>query len=158
MPVKTRKMTIAVIAARTVMRRRAASKAASVESPNAARLAASAALACTVWAARSVSDARAELSATLSWLSRLSRRTRRPRMRIGSTTIGTISSVYPASFGAVQIISAMPPTKSSTLRSATETEEEITDRINVVSVVRREITSPVSTVSKKPGLIAMTRS
>ena len=41
---------------------------------------------------RSVSDACAELSATLSWLSRDSARTWRPKIRIGSTTTGTISS------------------------------------------------------------------
>ena len=50
-----------------------------------------------------------------------------------------------------------PPRKISTLRSATEIDEPMTDRISVVSVVRRDRTSPVMMRSKNAGLIEMTR-
>ena len=62
---------------------------------------------------------------------------------IGTMTAGTISRTSPASLGAVQSISASPPAKISTLRSATETEELMTDSSSVVSVVMRDRTSPV---------------
>ena len=52
----------------------------------------------------------------------------------------------------------MPPTNSSTLRRATETDEPRTDWISVVSVVIRLSTSPVISPSKNPGLIPITRS
>ncbi len=57
MPAKMRKITIAVIAARTAIRRRAASKLFSVTSAKEARLALSFVKACTVWADSNASDA-----------------------------------------------------------------------------------------------------
>ncbi len=99
--------------------------------------------ACTVCTASSASEPLPELSAIRSWFSRLSARSRRPSVMIGISTAGTISRTSPVSFGEVQISSPIPPTSSSTLRSAIETELPITDSSNVVSVVIRLSTSPV---------------
>ncbi len=52
----------------------------------------------------------------------------------------------------------MPPASVRTLRSATDTDEPITESTRVVSVVSRDSTSPVITRSKKPGLSPTTRS
>ena len=41
----------------------------------------------------------------------------------------------------------MPPIRISTLRNATETDDPITERISVVSVVMRLTTSPVISFS-----------
>ena len=49
----------------------------------------------------------------------------------------------------------MPPTVSRMLRSAWVTVEPITVCTTVVSVVRRDSTSPVRVVSKKPGGMRM---
>ena len=68
-------------------------------------------------------------------------------MRIGTITTGTISSTIPVSLAEVKSISVSPPTKSSRLRSAIDTDEPITDRISVVSVVIRLSTSPVMVFS-----------
>ena len=62
---------------------------------------------------------------------------------MGAMTAGTTSRTSPASLGAVQTISAIPPSRIRTLRSATETEDPITDSSSVVSVVMRDSTSPV---------------
>ena len=61
---------------------------------------------------------------------------------------GTISKTRPVSFHEVSANRINPPTSISTLRSATETEDPITDRISVVSVVMRLKTSPVISFSK----------
>ena len=61
------------------------------------------------------------------------------------------SSVSVALRNVLMLVSANrinPPTSISTLRSATETEDPITDRISVVSVVMRLKTSPVISFSK----------
>ena len=64
----------------------------------------------------------------------------------------------PASRGLVTNKSTVPPRKSSTLRSATETDEPTTTWRSVVSVVSRDSTSPTRAVSKKDGLSASNRS
>ncbi|EKD59573.1 MAG: hypothetical protein ACD_54C01269G0002 [uncultured bacterium] len=69
-------------------------------------------------------------------------------MMIGTTMAGTISSTSPVSLAEVAAISTMPPSRVSRLRSATDTEDPITDRISVVSVVMRLSTSPVRIFSK----------
>ena len=78
-----------------------------------------------------------------SWLSRLSARRRRPSVRIGATTSGTPMSTSAVSLGLVTKSSTSPPASTRRLRSATETDEPITDRTSVVSVVSRDSTSPV---------------
>ena len=74
------------------------------------------------------------------------------------TTAGTINKTNPVSFTEVRNINAKPPIKISKLRKAIEIDEPKTDRIRVVSVVMRLSTSPVSILSKKDGLIMITRS
>ena len=64
-------------------------------------------------------------------------------MMIGTTTIGTKSSTSPVSLAEVNSIRIRPPRKMNILRRATETDDPITDRISVVSVVIRLRTSPV---------------
>ena len=51
----------------------------------------------------------------------------------------------------------IPPKKIKTFLRAKETEELITERIRVVSVVNRDNTSPVKIFSKKGGLMLITR-
>ncbi len=58
-------------------------------------------------------------------------------------TAGTIKRTKPVSLGEVQSRRSTPPKRISTLRKATETDEPMTDRIKVVSVVIRLSTSPV---------------
>ncbi len=77
---------------------------------------------------------------------------------IGTTTAGTINSTNPVSLADVSISIANPPSKISMLRKATDTDEPISDRISVVSVVMRLSTSPVRRRSKKAGLMPITRS
>jgi hypothetical protein len=90
-----------------------------------------------------------------SWLSRDSSRTLRPNSTIGATTRGTTARTSKVSLGLVTNSITMPPMISSALRSAMETEEPTTTCSKVVSVVRRETTSPVRVISKKPGLKPM---
>ena len=56
------------------------------------------------------------------------------------------------SFTLVTNIIASPPTKSSTLRIAIEMLVPTTAWISVVSVVRRDSTSPLLVISKNCGL------
>jgi len=80
----------------------------------------------------------------------------RPRIRIGNTTSGTISSVMPVSFAEVTSSMKMPPASSRMFLSAIEAVEPTTAWITEVSVVSRVITSAVITRSKKAGLMAAT--
>ncbi len=114
--------------------------------------------ACTACADKSASEALPDEAAIQSWFSRLRVRRRRPRKTIGTMTAGTIRSARPVSLADVKNIRIMPPNRISTLRSATEMDEPITDRISVVSVVIRLKTSPVMIFSKKAGLILIMRS
>ncbi len=84
-----------------------------------------------------------------------SRRTLRPNSTIGATTSGTTASTSKVSFGLVMNSMTAPPMISSALRSAIETDEPTTTCSSVVSVVRRDTTSPVRVISKKPGLRPM---
>ncbi len=68
------------------------------------------------------------------------------------TTSGTTRKTNPVRRGLVTISMVVPPRNSSILRSATETCDPTTDCNNVVSVVRRDMTSPMRVVSKNPGL------
>ena len=158
MPVKTRKMMMTVISARTPTRVFALSKLRSVTPAKVARLSRSWVKACTVCTDKSASEALPDEAAIQSWFSRLRRRRRRPSTRIGTSTSGTSSSTRPVSLAEVRSISTSPPTRISALRSAMETDEPITDRISVVSVVIRLSTSPVMICSKKAGLMPMVRS
>ena len=98
-----------------------------------------------------VSSAAPETSAMRSWLARDSWRTRRPITTIGTTTSGTTTRMKPVSRGLVTTSRARPPTTSSRLRSAWVTLAPITVWMTLVSVVRRDSTSPVRVTSKKPG-------
>ena len=98
-----------------------------------------------------VSSAAPETSAIRSWAARDRRRTRRPITTIGTTTSGTTTRTKPVSRGLVTTSSATPPTTSSRLRSAWVTLAPITVWMTLVSVVRRDSTSPVRVTSKKPG-------
>ena len=77
---------------------------------------------------------------------------------IGTTMAGTISSTRPVSLAEVRNSSTSPPSRISTLRSATDTDDPMTDRISVVSVVIRLRISPVMIRSKKAGDMPRTRS
>ena len=77
---------------------------------------------------------------------------------MGTTMAGTISKTRPVSFTLVKNISRIPPNRIKTFRRATETDDPISDRISVVSVVRRLTTSPVMIRSKNAGLRPTTRS
>ena len=66
---------------------------------------------------------------------------------------GTIKNASAVSFIEVASIKKKPPIKIRIFLKATETEELITDRIKVVSVVKRDKTSPLKIFSKKDGLI-----
>ena len=58
-------------------------------------------------------------------------------------TAGTINNTIAVSLAEVNSISTSPPVTISILRSAMDTDDPITDRISVVSVVIRLSTSPV---------------
>ena len=83
------------------------------------------------------------------------RRTARPKPTSGSTISGMAASTKPDSFGLVITIMVAEPRNSTTLRSATDTEEPTADLIWVVSAVSREVNSPVRAVSKNGADSAM---
>jgi hypothetical protein len=107
--------------------------------------------------ALSTSPAIAEASATRSWLSRLSERTRRPHSRAGSSTSSSTPSTCAITQGLVSTSMTSAPAAISALRRPMLKEEPITVCTSVVSVVRRDSTSPVRVVSKKPGAWRITR-
>ena len=142
-PEKISAITITVIQARVAIRCRADRNDCSVTPANALRLSDSCVNACTAWTDWRASDAFPDDAAIQSWFSRLSVRSRRPSTMIGTTITGTRSRTRPASFGDVTKSSTSPPIRTREFLSATETDEPMTDRIRVVSVVSRERTSPV---------------
>ena len=79
------------------------------------------------------------------------RRTMRPNATSGSTMIGIATSTNSDRRGLVTTIMAAEPKNSTTLRSATETDEPTALLICVVSAVSREVISPVLALSKKAG-------
>ncbi len=96
---KIRPMMIAVMPARTVMRRRATPKAASTALPNRSVSRFSWLKAWTIFIAPSVSDTIAPISAILSCELREKLRTRPPSNRIGTMITGMASRSDPASLG-----------------------------------------------------------
>lgn len=91
------------------------------------------------------------MSASRSWLSRESFRTRRPKTMIGTTTTNSSATMIPASVGLDQIISPSAPTKRRAFLSPTEMLEPMRVWISVVSLDSRDSTSPARSVSKKTG-------
>ena len=67
------------------------------------------------------------------------------------TTSGTPASTSRVSFGLVSTSITRPPTISRKLRIAIEALDPITVSSIVVSLIRREITSPVRVSSKNAG-------
>jgi hypothetical protein len=108
--------------------------------------------------ALSVSPARPEVSATRSCESRDSRRTRRPKYSMGTISTGMSTRMISASFRLVYSSSASDPRKLTVERSRMESPAPDNDWISVVSVVRRESTSPVLVTSKNAGSMRITRS
>ncbi len=86
-----------------------------------------------------------------SWLARESFLTRRPKSRIGAITSGTPSTTSAVSLGLVMISMTRAPAMIRVFLNANEAEEPITTSSSAVSLVRREIASPVRMVSKNPG-------
>ncbi len=70
---------------------------------------------------------------------------------MGSTTTGTPSSTSRVSLALVRASITRPPTSSSTLRTAIDALVPITVSSIAVSLVMREITSPVRVISKNSG-------
>ena len=95
-------------------------------------------------------------SATRSWLARLSLRTRRPMIRVGSTTSARMPSTGSITRGLVTTSMASAPRPITVLRRPRLSEEPTTVCTSVVSVVRRLSTSPVWVVSKNSGLCRTT--
>jgi len=91
-----------------------------------------------------------------SWESRESFLTRRPNSTIGTTTASNRTRMMDDRRTLVKNSMAMPPTNSRALRSAIEMLVPTTAWISVVSVVRRDSTSPVCAVSKNCGLCRTT--
>ncbi len=75
---------------------------------------------------------------------------------MGSTTTISSTRMIDESFTLVTNIIARAPTKSSALRSAIEMLVPTTVWMSVVSVVRRESTSPLRVISKNCGLCVTT--
>ena len=93
----------------------------------------------------------ADTSATRSWFARESRRTLRPRSRIGTSVAGTPSTTSAASLPLVRTSITSAPNPISALRRNIEMPKPITACSCVTSFVRREITSPVRILSKNAG-------
>jgi hypothetical protein len=106
--------------------------------------------------ALSTSAAMALESATRSWLARESLRTRRPNHRAGNTTPTSTTATCSITHGLVQTSMASAPTPMTALRNPMLSEEPTTVCTSVVSVVRRDSTSPVCVVSKNSGLCCST--
>ena len=70
---------------------------------------------------------------------------------IGSTTTGSPARTSRVSLRLVSISSTSAPAPSTMLRSAIDRLEPMTFSSIVVSLVRREMTSPVRVTSKNPG-------
>jgi hypothetical protein len=143
--------------ARARVRRMAVASAASVAWPKRAASRPCALKACTTGMAPSTSPATALVSATRSWLARDSRRTRRPNHMAGSTTHTTAASTWPIIQALVHTSMTTAPSPVTALRSPIDSEAPTTDCTSVVSVVRRESTSPTRVCSKNAGGCASTR-
>ena len=104
--------------------------------------------ACTVVMAFNTSPAMALVSATLSWLVRDIFRTRRPSAQSGKTMTASRIIMMPANQALVTSIMVMPPINITKLRSAIEMLDPTKVCTKVVSLVKRDNTSPVCRVSK----------
>ena len=104
-----------------------------------------------------ISAAMALLSATRSWLARDRRRTRRPNQVVGRTTSSSTRNTWPITQGLVHTSMPRAPAPITALRRPIERDDPTTVCTRVVSVVRRESTSPVWVVSKNSGLWRTTR-
>ena len=100
----------------------------------------------------STSEAMALESATRSWLARESRRTRRPKYTLGKITAASTATTCSMSTGLVHTSIKSAPAPMTRLRSPMEKDEPTTVCTKVVSLVRRESTSPDCVVSKNAGL------
>ena len=74
----------------------------------------------------------------------------------GSTTSSTTSSTCVITYGCVTTSISSAPTPITRLRSPSEKDDPTTVCTTVVSVVRRDSTSPVWVCSKKAGLCSST--
>ena len=109
--------------------------------------------ACTVWIAFKVSPARPLVSAIRSCELRESLRNFRPSAMTGTITVGMAIRISPSSLRLVTPIITMEPARLMIERSAIEMPTPEIDCTSVVSVVRRESTSPVRVTSKNCGSI-----
>ena len=96
------------------------------------------------------------VSATRSWLARLSFLTRRPKYSAGNTTRIRMPSTCVITYGLVAISIAIAPMPITVLRRPIDRLEPTTVCTTVVSVVMRLSTSPVCVVSKNSGLCLST--
>ena len=87
-------------------------------------------------------------SATRSWLARESLRTRLPIHSAGNTTATSMRMTMPITRGLVHTSMMTAPPPTTALRRPMDSDEPTTVCTSVVSVVRRESTSPVCVVSK----------
>ena len=88
------------------------------------------------------------VSATLSWLVRDILRTRLPSAQSGNTIMASRTIITPASQALVTSIMVMPPINMTKLRNAIDMLEPTKVCTKVVSLVKRDKTSPVCRVSK----------
>ena len=147
----TSTITVATSDARWRIRWRAVSNAASTRSPKRPRSTPSWPYACTVRISCSASSTYAPTSPMRSWLARASFFTRRPKRMIGATTTGTPASTSSVSLVLVIASITRPPTSSRRLRTAIDALDPTTVSSIAVSLVRRDITSPVRVTSNQPG-------
>ena len=89
----------------------------------------------------------AAVSPTCLCIARARRRTFRPKTMMGITTSGTTMAAMPASCGLVANSSAAAPRNIIPLRMAKGSEEPTTVCSTAVSVVSREMISPVRVTS-----------
>ena len=75
----------------------------------------------------------------------------------GMITSGSRIASAPVSFGLVSASMTRAPARLRVERSAIDSEEPAIDCTSVVSVVRRDSTSPVRVTSKNVGSIRITR-
>ena len=103
-----------------------------------------------------VSPARPLVSAMRSWELRESVRSLRPSAITGTMTVGMAMMISPSSLRFVTPIMTMEPARLMVERSAIEMPTPEIDCTSVVSVVRRESTSPVRVTSKNCGSMRTT--
>ena len=107
--------------------------------------------------ALSVSPASPLESATRSCAARERPRTRLPTVNSGSSTSGISTTMMPIRRALVAPISSSAPSMFNAERSVIEMPTPDMDCTSVVSVVRRERTSPVRVTSKNPRSMCTTR-